>query len=89
MNLNLSSLIPQNQTPSVLRILHVDENQLDGEAFHRAFQASQSSVEITTCVRAEEALKKLQQVPIAFDVVVADEKLPGMSGVALCRMLKG
>ncbi len=76
---------------SPLRILLVEDSQHDQLAFQRAFKKSQIPVEITPVVRAEEALAHLMPDGVmtspAFDVVVADYKLPGISGLDLCKRL--
>jgi CheY-like chemotaxis protein len=77
---------PQHTAPA-LRVLLVEDNEHDRLAFRRAFHKSQMAVEITACRRAEEALEQLRVDPAAFDLVVSDHSLPGMSGLELCREL--
>jgi PAS domain S-box-containing protein len=72
---------------SSLRILLVEDNEYDRQAFRRAFQKSQASSDITECVRGEEALKIVRTHAPSFDVVVVDYALPGMSGLDLCKEL--
>ena len=72
---------------SSLRILLVEDDEHDRLAFRRAFKKSQIACEITECVRAEQALKRLRTDLSSFDLVVVDHALPGMSGVDLCKEL--
>ncbi len=80
-----------NSPSTPLRILLVEDSEYDWLAFRRAFKKSQVASQITRCVRAEEALERLGDDALAgpevFDLVVADYKLPGMTGLELCREL--
>lgn len=71
-----------------LRILLVEDNPHDAVAFHRALQKSSLTCEITHETRAEDALNRLQTEADNFDVVITDNKLPGMSGLELCLTLR-
>jgi PAS domain S-box-containing protein len=73
--------------PLHLRILLVEDDEHDRLAFRRAFGKSDVAGEITECVRAEEALKRLRADPSSFDIAVVDYALPGMSGFELCKEL--
>src|SRR5581483_4214697 len=77
-------MVEQHQT-SALRILLVEDNRHDREVFLRAFDESPHPVEITECVRAEEALVVLREHATAFDLLVTDFQLPGMSGLELFK----
>ncbi len=77
----------QIQISPPLRILLVEDNEHDRLAFRRAFERSLVTCEITECVWAEEALLQLLADASLFDVVVIDYKLPGMSGLDLCKEL--
>jgi len=70
-----------------LRILLVEDSEHDWLAFRRAFQKSPAPSEITRYAQAKEALKRLSADAASFDLVVTDYKLPGMSGLDLCREL--
>ncbi len=72
---------------SPLRILLVEDDEHDRMVFCRAFQKSQVTCEITECVRAEEALEQIRADASRFDIVVIDHRLPGMSGLDLCKEL--
>jgi two-component system CheB/CheR fusion protein len=70
-----------------LRILLVEDNEHDRVAFRRAFQVGHVPCEVTECVRADDALKRLEPDPSSFDLVVIDHELPGQSGLELCKEL--
>ncbi len=90
---NLSDLRAAGAILPPLRILLVEDSEHDQLAFQRAFQESRIPVEITSVVRAEDALAHLMpdgpmaSAPVAFDLVVADYKLPGLSGLDLFKTL--
>ena len=71
-----------------LRILLVEDSEHDAVAFHRAFRKAATLCDIALCERAEEALARLYDQAASFDLVVADYKLPGMSGLELYRELR-
>src|SRR4030095_5917414 len=71
-----------------LRILLVEDSEHDAVAFHRAFRKAATLCDIALCERAEEALARLYNQAASFDLVVADYKLPGMSGLELYRELR-
>jgi PAS domain S-box-containing protein len=71
-----------------LRILLVEDSEHDAVAFRRAFRKASAPCHITLCERAEEALAQLSQQASSFDLVVADYKLPSMSGLELYRELR-
>ena len=76
-----------DKTPTRLRILLVEDNPHDATAFRRAFRGSGLEVRIDHELRAEPALARLTTDPSVWDLVVTDYKLPGMSGMELCRTL--
>jgi PAS domain S-box-containing protein len=73
------------ETLSPLRILLVEDDEHDRIAFRRSFEKSLVACEITECILAEDALLQLLADASLFDVVVVDHKLPGMSGLDLCK----
>jgi len=77
------------KTSSPLRILLVEDDEHDRVAFRRAFQKGQIACEITECIWAEDALLQLLADASLFDLVIIDYKLPGMSGLDLCKELLG
>lgn len=72
---------------STIRILLVEDDEHDRAAFGRAFKKAHIAVEITARERAEDALDRLRTDAGAFDLAVIDHKLPGMSGMELCKTL--
>lgn len=75
------------EKPSGLRILLVEDDEHDRLAFHRAFERSSIDCKITDCIWAEDALLQILADASLFDLVVIDHKLPGMSGLDLCKEL--
>ncbi|MCP4538630.1 MAG: response regulator [Chloroflexi bacterium] len=75
----------QPNTP--LRILLVEDSEHDVMAFRRAFTRNQVTSEITHYMRAEDVIDQLRTDTASFDLVVTDYKLPGMTGLDLCREL--
>src|SRR6266542_1230730 len=80
--------MPQREASLPLHILLVEDSEYDVLAFHRAFQKASAPCDIALCERAEVALAQLCVQAAAFDLVVADYKLPGMSGLELYRALR-
>jgi len=72
-------------TTSPLRILLVEDSEHDAIAFTRALDKGRIATKITRFLRAEEALESLTLSPAPYDLVVADYKLPGISGLDLCK----
>lgn len=70
-----------------LRILLVEDSEHDRVAFRRSFKKSQVPCEITECEHAEAALGLIKSDASQFDIMVADYKLPGITGLDLCKGL--
>jgi DNA-binding NtrC family response regulator len=70
---------------NVHRILLVEDNEHDVIAFRRSMKKGDITAEITHVERAEEALGRINSDTEAFDIVVTDYKLPGMSGLSFCE----
>ena len=71
--------------PESIQVLVVEDNEHDARLLRGAMTKSEIDFEITHCVRAEDALERLADSPSQFDLVVADQHLPGMSGLELCQ----
>ena len=76
-----------NSLPKPLQILLVEDSEHDVTAFNRALEKGGLKAQITHFVRAEDALPSLKKFPLPYDLVVADYKLPGMTGLALCKYI--
>ncbi len=72
---------------TILRILLVEDNPHDAVAFRRAFQNETVPAAVTHYIKAEEALPRAISDADAFDLIVTDYKLPGMSGLEFCNEL--
>ncbi|MDT8316903.1 MAG: PAS domain S-box protein [bacterium] len=74
-----------------LNILLVEDSKFDRDFFKISFQSSKIETDITECINAEGALKRLALDHSCFDVVVVDHTLPGMTGLRLAEkiMAKG
>jgi PAS domain S-box-containing protein len=83
----MKEIMNPTETSSRLRILLIEDDEHDSIAFHRAFEKSSVACEITDCMLAEDALLQVLADASLFDVVVIDHKLPGMSGLDMCKEL--
>ena len=63
-------------------ILYVDDEQANLDTFRRAFG---SDYVVKTAISAKEALNLLERED--FPLVIADERMPGMTGIELCEKL--
>ena len=77
----------KEKTGKLLRILLVEDNEHDARAFRRAFEKAGIPCKITHCVKAEEAMERLDTQASSFDLVVSDNGLPGTSGMDLFKKL--
>jgi signal transduction histidine kinase len=72
-----------DRAPSTpIRILLVEDNEHDQIAFQRALAKSDTPFEVTICERAESISAVMQTGVEAVDIVVIDQNLPGISGLA-------
>ncbi|HSI56271.1 MAG TPA: response regulator [Ideonella sp.] len=75
--------MPDTHHPAALRLLFVEDNEYLRETL--AAMLEEDGREVRACATAEEALEAFGQQ--AFDVVISDVSLPGMSGIDLARRL--
>ena len=78
---------PSLPSSEPLRVLLVEDDRYDVQAFRRALRQLEPPYDILNVSRAEEALVHLEEQ--RFDLVVVDNRLPGMSGLELCQRLVG
>ena len=71
-----------------IRILLVEDNEHDQIAFQRALAKSDTPFEITLCERAESISALMQTGIESVDIVVIDQDLPGINGLAAYKELK-
>src|SRR5215471_646309 len=83
-----SAYMAHEEVSVPLRILLVEDSEHDAIAFQRAFRKAAAPCHIAVYERAEEALAQLSKPALSCDLVVADYKLPGMSGLELYRELR-
>ncbi len=72
---------------SPLRILLVEDNEEDAQAFNRAFEKSHLSHDITRVADAGTALARLVEDPGPFDLAVINHRQSGKSGLDLIHQL--
>jgi DNA-binding NtrC family response regulator len=65
-------------------ILYVDDEQANLETFKRAFGQDYL---VRTCASAKEALDILEAGEEDFPILVADQRMPGLTGIELCERL--
>jgi LL-diaminopimelate aminotransferase len=63
-------------------ILYIDDEAFNLDSFQRAFG---SEYHVKTCLSGAEALQVLEKED--FPLVIADERMPGMTGIELCEKL--
>ena len=68
-----------------IRILLIEDNEIDVEIFIRALKKSKISMEVTHFLDPEEALSRLLEEASSFDVMITDYDMPGMDGLELCN----
>jgi signal transduction histidine kinase len=87
MRKNADQLFQDSQISSPFHILLIEANDHDAWLFQQALQKNLASPQITICSRAEEAIEQLQANHPPFHIIVTAHKLPGISGLELCRQL--
>jgi len=68
-------------TASALRVLVVDDEPMARDGIQRMLMSDPEIAEVRTCAGAMDALRELEQG--AFDVLLVDVQMPGMSGLEL------
>ncbi|MDE1147092.1 MAG: response regulator [Azospirillaceae bacterium] len=81
-----SSAAPRLVPPRRLRILVVDDAAEMGDMLLEGL--SRRGHEVAICETPAEALEVFEENPRAFDAVVSDQTMPGMTGMALIALLK-
>lgn len=78
-----------NKKSSAIRLLIVEDSEHDRLSYRRAVRDAncRGGFRITECEKAEEALALLENEATSFDLILTDQRLPGMSGLELCQEL--
>ncbi|MCF8366924.1 MAG: response regulator [Bacteroidales bacterium] len=71
-----------------IKILLVEDDEIDVRAFGRALRKSNINYSLEVCVYADEALKLLNNSLTDFDCIFVDYQLPGMDGLTLLQEIK-
>jgi CheY-like chemotaxis protein len=71
-------------TKNIIHVLFIDDEKNDAELVH--LNLDNASLKVTTTSTPSEALELLAHQ--SFDCVVSDYKMPGMSGIELCREIR-
>ena len=72
--------------PEGFRILFVDDEE--EILFMQQNILKRMKHQVTACVSGEDALEKLRKDPDAFDMVITDQTMPGVSGMQLSRLIR-
>ena len=73
------------EIPERGRILIVDDEAQVSDMLSHALE--RLGHEVASCADAEEALEVLEEAPDAFDVIITDQMMPGMTGLDLARRI--
>jgi two-component system, sensor histidine kinase and response regulator len=81
--------LTQNNQPlsSPLHVLLVEGDEHEAALFEQTLQKAPTPYHVSHYKRAEEAIEQLQFTPSRFKIIATAYKLPGMSGLDLCRRL--
>ena len=77
----------EQSRPQPRHVLLVEDNEHEVRAVSRVLTRANGGDRITHCVRGEEALEMLSAGRSDFDVLLTDYRLPGVSGLELCKTL--
>ena len=77
---------PPPPRPDVLRVLVVDDESSIREMLSKTLALA--DYEVDTAPDAPAALDLLRSAPAAYDLLIADLKMPGMDGLSLIRQVK-
>ena len=69
-----------------LRILHLEDNELDGEVIRLSLEQAELVSDITRVDTRDAFLSQLHQKP--FDLIVSDFSLPGFDGLSALRLVR-
>jgi PAS domain S-box-containing protein len=78
----------EEQVAEDLHILYVEDSDDDFSLVEQALKAVLPAVRLARSVQAEEALHRLVAEPLSFDLLLTDHRLPGISGLELCRQVR-
>lgn len=75
--------------PSTIKILIVGGQSEQWQTYENTFKEIVPNWEVTIngCTRMEEALERLQTDSLPFNIILVEDKLPGMSGLDFCKKL--
>ena len=73
--------------PSPLRLILVEDSEHDLIAFRRAISQNRPNTIIDHVYRAEDLLQDLDTLGQRYHLLVTDYKLPGITGLELCRQI--
>jgi DNA-binding NtrC family response regulator len=81
------SSLRQNDVGEGRRVLYIDDDEALILLVERMLK--KRGYVVTGFSEAEEALETLRAKPMAFDLVVTDYNMPGMSGIDVATLVKG
>ncbi|MFC1553288.1 response regulator [candidate division KSB1 bacterium] len=77
-----------NKEKKTFQVLLVEDTEHDRLLFERSLDEAGIDYNITWCEKAEDAEKILKKQADNFDIAVLDYKLPGKTGLELCKIIK-
>lgn len=82
---NVPASMPESEKPNRHRILFVDDEELSLKYFARVFSGE---FDVETTASSHDALTRIENQGSGFSVVVADQRMPGMTGVDLLARVR-